>query len=89
MKALKFALFLAFVMVAAVSTVVFAAGPLPSSPTDPCAAQEAAVDQAHAAMKVTSVAASTRVAQATKADFKAKRQALKCCRSPKLASCTQ
>jgi hypothetical protein len=89
MKTQRVALLLTFVLVGAVSSAVFADGPVAPSPTDPCSAQQAAVDQAQAAMKVTPVASSTRVAQATRADLKAKKQALKCCRSPKLASCTQ
>jgi hypothetical protein len=89
MKTLRVVLFVTSVLGIIAAGAVFAAGPAPSPKLDPCLAQQAAVDQAQAAMKTTPEASSAGVARSVKAAFKAKRQALLCCRSPKLASCAR
>lgn len=66
--------------------LAFAAG---STATVRCSTEQEAVVQALAAMRATPAASSTTAAHNVKADFKAKRHALMCCRSPKLSTCAR
>ncbi len=55
-----------------------------------CSAEQAAVDSAIAAMKAaTPGQQSPDTVKATKADYKAKKAALNCCKNPKMAGCAK
>jgi hypothetical protein len=64
--------------------------PPPEPSTDPCADQQAALDQAKAAsLAYPPGSLSVAAAKAVKADLQTKRVALKCCRNPNLYGCSK
>jgi hypothetical protein len=89
MKPLLSVFFLAGILGAAAPFAVSALPPpLATHPT--CTAEQTAVEQALAAMRAYQPASSSAdVVRAAKADLKNKREALKCCRNPKLYGCTR
>jgi hypothetical protein len=79
------------VLAAMLGGTVVAAGPTPTATTDPCAAEQAAFNQAKAAMRAYQPGrlAPTVPMSVAKADLQNKRSALNCCRTPTLAGCSK